>query len=82
MKSETKWMAVVVSGPERQHLMGIGPQYRKRDVWAECLKVYQKAWREDPNDPEDRAGYDRLTEDQRSGRVRVVKVTISWENVR
>ena len=82
MKTETKWTALVVNGPLRQHLMQISPRERKRDVWAECLKVYEEVWRVDRSDLTDMTGYLRLSEDWRSGRVRPVKVTISWENAR
>ena len=83
MKRETQWMAVVVNGPMRQHLLyGVTPSGMKREVWAKALGVYQQAFREDPNDPNDRAGYEQLLRDWQSGRVRAVKVEIRWENVR
>lgn len=79
--SEKKWSAVVTRG-RHQHLMAIEPQQRRRDVWAECMRVYALAFREDINDPNQLEAHKRLSADWRSGVVRPVKVTISWEGTR
>jgi len=85
MISEKKWMIVRVAGPNRQHVSAGAPRSTRRDAWQACLDEYVRVLRRGslmlgrvaPD-----AGYDLFHEQVREGKLKAVKVTISWENVR
>ena len=83
MISEEKWAIVVVAGPSRQHLAVGELRSTRRAAWQACLDEYGRIWRDTPEgDMAVRTGYDLFHEQRAAGKLRAVKVAVSWEAIR